>query len=107
MNLLALLVGHVHQSVASISEAIAERLLKTGFVEADPFGDDGGSPQEIYNLYRGIPYVAVPTQPGKSYPGYPWRGRMSASIRMKLELRAEDSGYLKEFNKWLKKYHDK
>ena len=38
-------------------------------------------PERIFNVYRGVPYVAVQTQPGVSYHGYPWCGRMSGSVR--------------------------
>ena len=99
-------IGKCHRS---ISEEIAQNLLHTGIIEPDPFGDDNlcAAPERVYNVYRGIPYVAVPTRPGISYHGYPWRGRMNPQIQEQLRVRAEQSGDLREFQKWLKKYRDK
>lgn len=94
-------IGKCHRS---IDQATAERLLKSGFAPPSPYGDDEDPPEVVYNVYRGIPYLAVPTQPGSSYHGYPWRGRMAASVKNDLRARAERSGHLKEFQKWLKKY---
>ena len=106
--------GPVGKCHSSISDAIAVKLLRTGFPDPDPFetedgcdgscNDEGWYPERVYNVYRGIPYVAVPTQPGKSYHGYPHRGRLSASMREKLAAKAERDGRLREFEKWLKKY---
>jgi hypothetical protein len=83
---------------------MAASLLHSGLVEASPYDDVAHAPDEIYNIYRGVPYVAVPTQPGKSYHGYPWRGRMSATMRERLRARAEAEGTGREFDQWLKQY---
>lgn len=96
--------GQVGKCPRSITDAIATSLLRTGFIEESPYCDAPHAPDCIYNVYRGVPYVAVPTQPGKSYHGYPWRGRMSATIRMKLRERAEAEGHGREFDQWLKLY---
>ncbi len=61
-------------------------------------------PDEIYNIYRGVPFVAVPTQPGKSYHGYPVRGRIDPHIREQLQARAQVEGTLNEFNRWVDKH---
>ncbi len=102
-------VGKCHNS---ITKQVALQLLRSGIVAPNPYtlgdlgqgGDD--TPHEIYNIYRGVPYVAVPTRPGVSYHGYPWRGRMSATIREALRQRAEDEGTLPVFKKWLKQYEE-
>jgi hypothetical protein len=96
-------VGKCHRS---ISETIARGLLRSGFVEASPYDDGtpGTAPDEIFNVYRGVPYVAVTTSTGKSYHGYPWSGRMSATIREELRARALQEGTVKVFNRWLKTY---
>lgn len=101
--------GPVGKCHSSISEEIAQDLLQTGIIEPSPFGDDNlcAAPERVYNVYRGIPYVAVHTRPGISYHGYPWRGRMHPQVREQLRARAEQTGDLREFQKWLKKYHEK
>jgi hypothetical protein len=94
-------VGKCHRS---ITETVAASLLHNGLVEDSPYCDAPHDPDCIYNVYRGVPYVAVPTQPGKTYHGYPWRGRMSATIRRRLRERAVADGYGREFDRWLKQY---
>lgn len=94
-------VGKCHRS---IDEATATALLRCGVVAPSPYGDDEDYPGEIYAVYRGIPYVAVPTQPGVSYHGYPWQGRMAPSIRRELERRAQQEGHAAEFKQWMKDY---
>ena len=102
-------MGKCHNS---ISDEIALQLLRSGIVSPNPYClDDLGlegdkTPSEICNIYRGVPYVAVPTKPDISYHGYPWRGRMSATLREALKQRAEDEGMLKVFKKWLKQYEE-
>jgi len=55
-------------------------------------------------------YEAVPTLPGVSYHGYPWRGDLKGrtkilrSIIKKLRKIAEKDGCLQEFEKWEKTY---
>lgn len=96
--------GPVGKCHSSITEAIAQELLRSGFATTSPYDDSLADPVEIYNLYRGIPYVAVTTQPGKSYHGYPWSGRMPASIRQQLRVRAVEDGTVKVFDRWLKQH---
>lgn len=76
----------------------------TGFVAPSPYEDDPVAPDEVYNVYQGVPYVAVPTEPGKSFHGYPWAGRMPASIREKLRARALQEGTVKVFDRWLQSH---
>ena len=59
-------------------------------------------PERIYNVYRGVPYVAVPTRPGTSYHGYPHRGRLEPGVVALLRERAEQEGTLREYEKWLR-----
>ncbi len=103
--------GQVGKCHCSITLEVATRLLRNCVVEPVPYalgGDDeegeDDAPRRVYNIYRGVPYVAVPSRPGASYHGYPWRGRMSATVRQTLEQRARDEGTLREFRKWLKAY---
>jgi hypothetical protein len=103
--------GPVGKCHCSITDEVAERLLHTGIVAPDvwvtpEYGAvwESDYPREIYNLYRGVPYVAVPTRPGISYHGYPHRGRLSASVRKALEERAREEGTLRVLRKWLREH---
>ncbi len=97
--------GAVGKCASSISESIATGLLQSGVAESDPFDAECAEPPtHIYNIYRGVPYVAVPTRPGASYHGYPYRGRLDPDVRACLRARAEQAGTLREFEKWLRVY---
>jgi hypothetical protein len=89
---------------SSITEEVAVALLRSGFVEASPYEDSPGAPDMIYNVYAGVPYVAVATTPGKTYHGYPWAGRMSASIKEVLRARAMQEGTVRIFERWIDTY---
>lgn len=91
-------IGKCHRS---ITPEIALTLLRSGTFEPSIYEDAPATPDVIYNVYRGIPYVAVPTESGKSYHGYPWAGRMSATMRDELRARAVQQGKRKEFDRWL------
>ena len=101
-------IGKCHRS---IDDDEAQRLLDTGIPDPDPYRDPSAGvpptlayPQKIYNVYRGVPYVAVPTRPGKSYHGYPARGRMPPHIRKALCERAKRAKMLGEFKQWIKNH---
>jgi len=78
----------------------AQELLDEGFEVREE--EEKTFPCRIYNVYKGVVCEAVPTEPGKSYRGYPWRGDkgtgagLSRKIRRKLEARASERGGLKE-----------
>ena len=100
--------GPIGKCDSRIDQTIAEQLLKNGIVEDDPVRLPSGlgpqvHPEKIFNIYKGVPYVAVPTQPGKSYHGYPFRGRMTRSVERKLRDRATNAGVVRLFDKWMKK----
>lgn len=98
-------VGKCHNS---ITEKVAEDLLRGGFPYCE--NNDDQSPSKIYAVYKGAIYEAVPTVPGKSWHGYPWRGDLKGRsplprrIKRNLKEQAEQAGYLEEFERWLKKY---
>lgn len=97
------MVGKCH---ASITDDVATQLLRNGVTYNAPGTDD---PEHVYAVYRGVIYEAAPTQPGLSFHGYPWRGdqgrpSLPPRVRRELRCRAEASGHLNEFEKWLKKY---
>lgn len=96
----------VGKCASSITNQCATRLLRTGVVYNAPGTTE---PEHIYAVYQGVIYEASPTRPGISFHGYPWsagQGRPSLPRRILRQLRAsaEDEGYLKEFDQWLKQY---
>ncbi|WP_421620824.1 hypothetical protein [Alkalilimnicola ehrlichii] len=92
-----------------ITNELAEQLLNE---EAVPVYDSDEStyPDCFYAVYRGVIYEAVPTQPGRSYHAYPWRGDppgrkgLRRKVRRKLEEAAQRRGEMKELERWLTKY---
>lgn len=96
-------VGKCH---SSIDESIATTLLREGVIYNAPGTDE---PEHVYAVYRGVIYEAAPTRPGISFHGYPWSGNqgrpaLPPRIRRVLEQRAQQEGYLKEFEQWLEQY---
>lgn len=90
----------------TLAKSTAEILLNNGFPY---FMSSASYPVKIYNVYNGVVYEAVPTQPGVSFHGYPWRsmpGRKSIPRRIlrQLEERAVLNGCLKEYKAWIKNY---
>ena len=81
----------------------AQQLLDDGF----PYYADAaaaGPPEAIYNVFKGVPYEAAPTERGKSFHGFPWRGTMPTRIQRQLEVRAEAEGFGREFRDWIKQH---
>lgn len=98
--------GPVGKCPKWMDSVLAQRLLDNGI----PFWEDDPFPARIYNVCEGVVYEAVPTEPGKSYHGYPWRGDrgmgagLPPRIRRELAKRAESEGKLREFQRWMKRY---
>lgn len=98
--------GQVGKCHNSITDVIAQELLQNGIVYHAP---GSTAPEHVYAIYRGVIYEAAPTQYGKSFHGYPWRGdqgrpALPPRILRDLRIRAQQEGYLSEFEKWLKNY---
>lgn len=106
--------GHlVGKCPKGITDAIAETLLNQAIAEPDPFQIPGRVadlwPKRLYAVHKGVIYEAVPTQPGTSYHGYPWRGREGRSplpveVIERLRAMAEAEGYAEQFEHWLDEY---
>ncbi len=85
---------------------LSEKLLNEGI----PWGTGRTDyPERIYNVHEGVIYVAMPTEPGVSYHGFPWRGDtpkrdMPKSILKKLKDRAVEQGFKQEYKKWMNRY---
>ena len=103
--------GPIGKCPNTLGIKIAEELLNTGL----PWFRDNEDkyPKKIYNVHQGVIYVAVPTRPGLSYHGYPWRGdsdqRENIPIRIleELKTRAKEKNCESELNDWLEKYGKK
>jgi hypothetical protein len=82
-----------------MTREMAQTLLDGGFQHRDEPQD--AHPAYIYNVFQGIPFEAAPTEAGKSFHGYPWRGTMPRRILLALRQRAEQEGFAREFDRWL------
>jgi hypothetical protein len=100
--------GPVGKCPKSIDEKLATEILNDGVPYFD--SQDQSTPAKIYCVYLGAVYELVPTQPGVSWHGYPWRGDLAGraplprKIKRQLEEKAEKSGFLKEYTSWMKSY---
>jgi hypothetical protein len=93
---------------SSLSKATADILLKDGLTFPRDLSPDQ-HPRKIYNVFEGVVYEAVPTSPGASYHGYPWRflpgrDRIPSSILTALKERSTAAGFEREFKRWMKDY---
>jgi len=87
----------------TLSKQDAELLLRDGV----PLVREGETyPARVYAVHEGVIFEAVPTIPGVSYHGYPWRrtpGRnpIPSHILSELEQRAVAQGQLRQFKDWM------
>ena len=91
---------------ADLTREVAQQLLNEGIAYFRP---QQPYPAKIYNLHKGVVYEAVPTLPGQSYHGYPWKkmpGRniLPDRIIRQLNEKAIANGCLDDFQKWMKQY---
>ena len=94
--------GAIGKCSSELTDSVAQALLEKG-VPLFEFDEDT-YPSKIFNVYNGVIYEAVPTVPGRSYHGYPWRGpRPPLKIVEKLAEAARAGGCEAEFKRWLKK----
>ena len=102
--------GSVGKCSCEITRDIAELVLNEGIPLPVDKGRGETFPKKIYCVYAGAIYEAVPTMPGVSYHGYPWRGDLKGRasiprrIMRKLREMAEKQGFSEEFRSWEKKY---
>lgn len=100
--------GAVGKCPKSITEELATEILNQGVAYFDR--PDDLVPAKIYAVYKGVIYEAVPTQYGVSWHGYPWRGDLKgrrplpSKIMRQLRKQSEESGYISEFEQWLRQY---
>ncbi len=97
--------GQVGKCANTITDDIAQGLLETGlYLSADMPDESESHPEEIFNVYQGVIYVAVPTRPSVSYHGYPYKGRLPKRLLDRLRTRAMDQDYESQFKKWTKTF---
>lgn len=100
--------GQVGKCPANITAEMAAAILNAGVPVFE--GPDSEYPDRIYAYHAGAIYEAVPTVPGVSYHGYPWRGDLPGrtppprGVMERLAEQAESIGECREFKRWLKKY---
>lgn len=98
--------GQIGKCSNKITDAIATNLLRSGVYDNRELKEMDGYryPEEIYTVFEGAVYVAVPTRPGISYHGYPFKGSLTKRIVAKLKDIAKDADCDRQFEKWVKEY---
>lgn len=99
--------NRVGKCSSDLTDIQAQNLLNSGiWVDADlrELPERNAYPDYVYNVYGGVPYRAAVTVTMRSMHGYPclYEKELPAWLRARLRQLAEDSGYLPEFNRWLK-----
>ena len=99
--------AYVGKCPATLSKEQAEELLRDGIPSETT--DEQGNPERIYAYYDGAVYEAVPTRPGVSYHGYPWRGRpghnrLPRTVERELRNQAKLRGEERQLDRWLHEY---
>jgi hypothetical protein len=80
-----------------------QRLLDDAI--ADGNGDRSlDFPKRLHVVHAGAIYRAETTDWGKSYHGYPYRGRLGRSLLERLRVMAEEKNCLIEFDEWTSNY---
>ena len=90
----------------SVGIDLATHLLNSGIEWHNP-KIPKAYPDHIYNVYKGVIYKATITLHGRSYHGYPWKGRLPRQIYDKLVEIAKSQGYQAEFDEWVKVHIEK
>lgn len=95
----------IAQCPTGLSPSTVLRLLREGIAYPDEWDEvESEPPKRIYNVYEGVPYVAMRNAPGSCcYHGFPlgYR-RLTPRIRAELVARARAEGFEREFKKWCK-----
>jgi hypothetical protein len=87
----------------------ARQVLNAGlrfFEEDDPGRSADAFPDNVFAVYKGVPYESRPTTHGKSFHSFPVLperySRLPDSVRNWLQAKAADQGY--DLEDWLKKW---
>jgi hypothetical protein len=87
----------------NLAHADHQRLLH----EAIPDGNGDRSinvPKRLHVVHKGTIYRVETTDWGKSYHGYPYRGKLGRGLLEKLRTMAEEKGCVADFDEWTAKY---
>lgn len=88
---------------STLSQSDRERLLNEAV--AAPNGDrELDVPKRLYVVHEGAIYEAQTSDHGRSYHGYPYKGKLSSAIIEALREMAGRKGCLTEFEDWIKAY---
>ena len=80
-----------------------ERLiLLRNAVEVDNGDRDLPAPKKLYAVHKGAIYEAQTSDHGRTYHGYPFRGKLGDDIIERLAKMADEKGHRKAFNRWVK-----
>jgi hypothetical protein len=72
---------------------------------AGPNGDrEIDFPKKLYTVHDGVIYEAQTTTAGRTYHGYPFRGRLSRKLLRELEKLATEMDCETEFRAWVKSH---
>ena len=86
---------------STLSEADRTRLLSEGI--AAPNGDrDLAPPKKLYVVHDGAIYEAQTSDRGRTYHGYPYKGKLAGGILERLSAMAEQKGCSEQFATWVK-----
>jgi hypothetical protein len=61
-------------------------------------------PKKLYVVHEGAIYEGQTTDRGKSYHGYPFRGKLAQGLLAALREMATEKDCEKEFDRWVKKH---
>ena len=61
-------------------------------------------PKKIYTVHEGAVYEGQTTDRGRSYHGYPFRGKLSATLLRRLHDIAVSKECENEFNQWVREH---
>lgn len=61
-------------------------------------------PKRVYNVHKGAIYEAQTSDGGKTYHGYPYRGKLASGLIETLRAMAVKKECEKEFDKWLEQH---
>jgi hypothetical protein len=85
---------------STLSEVDRGNLLNEAI--AAPNGDrELAAPKKLYVVHNGAIYEAQTSDQGRSYHGYPYKGKLSASILKRLAKMAKDKKCSDLFDKWV------
>lgn len=87
----------------TLTAADHERLVN----EAIPGGNGDRElsfPKKLYTVHEGAIYEAQTTDRGKSYHGYPYKGKLARGLKDTLREIAVAKEYAEEFDSWVKRH---